>query len=199
MNWLVPLLLAGLAVSSNRDEFSRARALYYKGSDGDNQAYESAAKLFDTLDAQAPNDPRIEVYTGSLRLWQASHTWAIWKKNSLSKEGIQMMDAAVQADPNNLEIRFVRAVTDYSLPSFFHRHEQSNEDFALLASQASVAAAEGKLEPRLAAASLYFHGLFLHEGSKASAAEKAWRQAIELAPESRAARDSAEQLKKLAR
>lgn len=109
-----------------------------------------------------------------------------------------MIDSAVEADPQSLEVRFVRAVTDYSLPSFFHRRKQSDQDFTRLAAHAPIAASDGKLEPRLAAASLYFHGLFLRESSQDEAAKDAWREAISVAPDSRAARDSAEELKKLA-
>lgn len=199
MKVVISFLLAMLLMASSTDEFLRARSLYYKGSDGDKDAYEQAAKLFENLHSQNPNDPRITVYTGSLCLWEASHTWALWKKNGLSKEGIELMDSAVQSNPDDLEIRFVRAVTDYSLPSFFHRREQAQQDFALLAPQASAAATAGKLEPRLAAASLYFQGMFLHDSGKDKAAEDAWKQAISISPESRAARDSAEELKKLVR
>lgn len=173
--------------------------MYYKGSDGDKASYSEAEKLFDALHTEDPADPRIEAYTGSLRLWEASHTWAVWKKNTLSKEGIELMDAAVGADPENLEIRFVRAVTDYSLPSFFHRREQAEQEFKLLAAQAPAAADAGKLEPRLAAASLYFRGMFLRAASDNTGAEDAWKRAISIAPESRAARDSAAELHKLAR
>jgi tetratricopeptide (TPR) repeat protein len=198
MKFVIPFVLASLTLTAASDEFNKARTLYYRGSDGDKTAYEQAAKLFDALHARNPTDPRIEVYTGSLRLWEAAHTWALWKKNTLSKEGIAMIDSAVEADPQSLEVRFVRAVTDYSLPSFFHRRKQSDQDFTRLAAHAPIAASDGKLEPRLAAASLYFHGLFLRESSQDEAAKDAWREAISVAPDSRAARDSAEELKKLA-
>ncbi|MBV8866036.1 MAG: hypothetical protein JO210_11625, partial [Acidobacteriaceae bacterium] len=80
-------------------EFSQARDLYYQGVAGDKQAYEQADKLFAVLYQQASNNPRIRVYYGSLRLLQASRIWALWKKNGLSKEGIQLMDAAVNEAP----------------------------------------------------------------------------------------------------
>jgi tetratricopeptide (TPR) repeat protein len=198
MKFVIPLLLSCLTLTAASDEFNKARTLYYRGSDGDKTAYEQAAKLFDALHAKNPTDPRTEVYTGSLRLWEAAHTWELWRKNTLSKEGIGMLDSAVEADPQSLEIRFVRAVTYYSLPSFFHRREQSAQDFTLLATHAPAAASDGELEPRLAAASLYFHGLFLRDSSQDKAAKDAWREAISVAPDSRAARDSAEELKKLA-
>jgi transposase len=180
------------------EQYNQARALYYKGSDGDKDAYEQAARLFTALHIERPDDPRVRAYYGSLRLWEASHTWALWKKNSLSKEGIQMMDSAVQADPQNLELRFVRAVTDYSLPSFFHRGEQAAAEFKFLAERASESARTGALEPRLAAAGLYFHGMFLRDASDNKGATQAWKEAVLVAPQSRAARDSADELRKLA-
>ncbi len=177
--------------------FAQARALYYRGADGDKQAYEQANHLFTKLYKEDGGSPRIEAYYGSLRLLEASHTWALWKKNSLSKEGIRLMDKAVKAAPNDLEIRFVRAATTYDLPGFFHRKEQSAQDFAYLAQRAPKAAHSGELEPRLAAASLYFHGEFLNDANEPSEAVAAWKAAIALAPNSRAARDSREELKKL--
>lgn len=198
MRLAISFVITALLMASSADEFMKARALYYKGADGDKEAYEQATKLFDSLHAQSPGDPRIEVYTGSLSLWEASHTWALWKKNSLSKEGIEMMDSAVQAKPQDLEIRFVRAVTDYSLPSFFHRRQQAQQDFSWLAAQAREAVSSGRLEARLGAASLYFHGMFLHDSANDKAAEDAWKEAIAIDPQSRAARDSAAELKKVA-
>ena len=147
---------------------------------------------------QHGNVPQIEVYYGSLRLLEAQHTWAVWKKYSLSKEGIQLMDAAVGAAPGDLEVRFVRAVTTYRLPSFFHRKEQSQEDFDKLAKQAAESAKSGSLDPRLAAASLYYHGNFLNESGQTTAAIAAWKKAIALSPDSRAARESRDALDKSA-
>ena len=188
----------GLAINQvPKQEFNRARALYYQGADGDKKAYDKASELFSKLRTECPNDAHVEAYYGSLRLLAASRTWAVWTKNSLSKEGIQLMDAAVKTAPENLDIRFVRAATTYSLPSFFRRKEQSRQDFDFLAGRAITAAHDGTLEPRLAAASLYFHGEFLRDGSKTGEAIAAWKQAIQLAPQSRAARDSSAELRKL--
>ena len=189
----LPLLAQGV---SSSPEFIRARTLYYKGADGYRNAYDDADKLFTSLFRANPNDAKVKAYYGSLRLVEASHTWALWKKNSLSKEGIQLMDAAVEAAQGDLEVRFVRAATTYDLPSFFHRKQQSEQDFAYLTDRATEAAKTGALEPRLAAASLYYHAEFLRDAGNKSAAAQFWKQAIRLAPESRAARESSEELKK---
>ncbi len=178
------------------EPFARARTLYYRGADGDAKSYDEADKLFTDLYDQHAKVPRIEVYYGSLRLLEASRTWALWKKNRLSREGIELMDAAVAAAPDDLEIRFVRAATTYDLPGFFHRKEQSEQDFAYLARHAEQAVRDGMLEPRLAAASLYFNAEFLREDHRQDAIAS-WKKAIAVAPDSRAARDSEEELKKL--
>ena len=193
------LLLVSVASAQKQnlaESFARARMLYYRGADGDAKSYDEADKLFTEFYREHAKVPRIEAYYGSLRLLEASHTWALWKKNRLSKEGIETMDAAVAAAPDDLEIRFVRAATTYGLPSFFHRKEQSEQDFAYLAKRAEQASREGLLEPRLAAASLYFHAEFLRDAHRQDAVAT-WKKAIAVAPDSRAARDSEEELKKL--
>ena len=179
-------------------DFRQARQLYFQGADGDKKAYDESDKLFSDLYQQHGNVPQIEVYYGSLRLLEAEHTWALWRKNSLSKEGIQLMDAAVGAAPGDLEVRFVRASTTYRLPGFFHRKEQSQKDFEYLAKRASESARNGALEPRLAAASLYYHGEFLKDSGQTTAAATVWEKAIALAPQSRAARESRAALDKTA-
>ncbi len=196
---IAALLLGTISAESSfpAADFKQARALYYEGADGDKQAYERADQLFSKLYKQVGQTPSIEAYYGSLRLLEASHTWALWKKNSLSREGVRLMDQAVIAAPNDLDIRFVRAATTYQLPAFFHLRAQSEQDFKYLAERAEKAAASGLLEPRLAAASLYFHAEFLREESKKDAAVAFWKKAIQLAPASRAARDSRQELLKI--
>jgi hypothetical protein len=107
------------------------------------------------------------------------------------------MDEAVAAQPANLEIRFVRAATTYHLPLFFHRKQQSKKDFAFLARFAMKAAQTGRLEPRLAAASLYFHGEFLEEAGRKASAITSWKCAIQLAPGSPAALGAQKKLEEM--
>jgi hypothetical protein len=107
-----------------------ARLAYYKGLQGDSVAYERADRLFSRLYREYPSIPLIDAYYGSLRLLETGHTWAFWKKSSLSRQGILLINEAVAEQPDNLEIRFVRAATFYHLPAFFHLKQQSKEDFA---------------------------------------------------------------------
>ena len=188
-------LALGTAQVTSSADFQQARKLYYLGSAGDKTKYEEADQIFTRLYLTNKTDPSLEAYYGSLRLLEASHTWALWKKNSLSKQGITLLDSAVTAAPNNLEIRFVRAATTYELPSFFKRREQSKSDFDLLAMSAVEASRNGSLDPKLAAASLYYHAEFLKQDGQTAQAADCWKQAIKLDPQSRAAHDSQKELK----
>lgn len=193
------LCLAHSADPTLTAEWRQARAAYYKGIQGDSIAYEQADQLFSRLYQEHPDIPLIEAYYGSLRLLKASHTWALWEKGSLSKQGIALMNCAVAAQPDNLEIRFLRAATFYHLPAFFHLRQQSKEDFAYLAKVAVQAARTGRLEPSLAAASLYFHGIFLEEAGKTKLAVDNWQRTIDVAPTSPAALGARKKLKELER
>ena len=196
---LPALLLAESEAPNPPTQFEQARNLYYKAIEGDKKAYRSAQTLFSQMYCEEPMTPIVQVYYGSLRLLEASNTWALWNKNRLSREGIVLMDRAVAAQPASLEIRFVRAVTTYHLPGFFHRKQQSKQDFAYLARAAAQAARTGALEPRLAAASLYFHGELLHDAGQDELARASWRNAIAAAPSSPAAQGAREALEKLQR
>ena len=142
-----------------------------------------------------PDDPLVTVYYGSLRLLEAQRTWALWKKNSLSKQGVQLMDHAVSATPNNLEVRFVRAATDRNLPSFFGRKEQAQSDLGFVVRRAEEAVRQGVLEPRLAAASFLYYGELCRDQSRSDEAMEAWRTAVRLAPDSHAGRVAANKLR----
>lgn len=194
---LFALRVGWSACTPDAQRFAEAKAAYYDAADGQRERMDVAAKLFSEMHAACPTDARVMAYQGSVQLFEASHTWALWRKNSLSKEGITAMDAAVASAPDNLEVRFVRAATTYNLPSFFHRRQQSADDFSILAREAEAGVRNGRFEARLAAASLYFHAEFLHEKAQNRQAVDAWKLAIRVAPQSRAARDSANELKKL--
>lgn len=175
----------------------QARQLYYQGLSGDKEAVRQSDQLFTELYHQSPTQPLLQAYYGSLRLLEAGRTWALWKKNALSKEGLTLMDKAVEAAPKDLEIRFLRAATTYHLPSFFGRKQQSESDFAFLAPVAPAAARNGTLDPKLAAAALFYHGQFCAEHDRKEEARQAWRTAVGIAPDSVAGKDASERLRKL--
>lgn len=190
-------LVCALVGASTPVAMKAARESYYQAVNGDKEAASKANELFAELYRESPEDPMITVYVGSLRLLEAQHTWALWKKNSLSKQGIQLMDEAVEKDPANLEVRFVRAATERSLPSFFGRKEQAASDLQFIVQRAATASRKGEFEPRLAAASFFYYGQLCREQSRLQDAKNAWEMAMRIAPESHGARESSTELQKL--
>lgn len=176
-------------------QIQQARDLYYQGIYGNKAAGEQADKLFTDLHKQLPDNPLVTVYYGSLRLLEAEHTWALWKKNSLSKQGVHLMDSAVDAAPNNLEIRFVRTATDRDLPGFFGRKAQYQSDLSLLAQRAEEGVRDGSLEPRLAAAVFSYYGDLCKDQSRVEDAKRAWNTAVRIAPDSHAGQAAADKLR----
>jgi hypothetical protein len=107
---------------------------------------------------------------------------APWRKGKLAKEGLVMMDQAVESAPRDLEVRFVRGASTLRLPGFFHRGEQSASDLAEVARLAADAVRAGKLEPRLATAALHYHARNREKAGDRSAAREACSVALSIAP-----------------
>jgi hypothetical protein len=188
------LLLLFAPTNTQAEQIRQAKDLYYQGIYGDKVAVEKSDKLFTELHEQLPNNSLVTVYYGSLRLLEAQHTWALWKKNSLSKQGVQLMDSAVSSAPDDLEVRFVRAATGRSLPSFFGRKQQVQSDLDFIVERAERAVRGGSFEPRLAAASFSYYGDLCKQQSRLKDATDAWKTAARIAPDSRAGREAASKL-----
>jgi hypothetical protein len=194
---LVVVSPSGLADESKQDypSLNAARRLYYAGIDGDDQAREQSARMLALLAPAYPDNPLVMAYFGSARLIESGRTFAVWRKGRLAKEGLAALDKAVAAAPDNLEVRFVRAISTFHLPGMFQREQQCREDFSVLARVAESAAATGRLERRLASAALFHHGVLLERSHDAAGARAAWMAAARVGPDTPAGRDAAARLK----
>lgn len=198
ISWL-SLLVAVSALGEHREPagpaMSEVRTLYYAGAAGDDKAREQGARMLEELARSHPQNPLVTAYLGSVRLMESGRTLAVWRKGRLAKEGLTALDKAVAQAPENLEVRFVRAVSTFHLPGMFRREEQCREDFAWLAARAESAAESGELERRLAAAALFHHGVLRERSGDAGGARSAWMAAARIGPETPAGRDAAAKLK----
>ena len=161
-----------------QQQLAAARSSYYADLSGNHAADAEARQRFAALAHDHPNDPTLKAYEGSLQLLEAARTWALWRKHTLSMDGLAEMDEAVTADPNNLEARFVRALTTWHLPFFFHRKEQAEADLLFLGPRSEPAAQTGALPPQLAAAALDYWGQVLSERDQKGAAHNAFAAAV---------------------
>lgn len=172
------------------DELATAKRHYFEAVEGNSAALKPAIEILTGLQSRRPGDALVEAYLGSSRLLESARTMAVWKKGRLAKEGLQRLDEAVRRAPDDAEVRFLRAASTFHLPGWFGRRDQSEADFALLARPDGRL----KLDDRLAAAALYFHGVFRDRAGDKAGAREAWREAARLSPASRAGRDAAGKL-----
>jgi tetratricopeptide (TPR) repeat protein len=177
-----------------QQQLAQARSAYFRDLQGDSTAAAIARKDFRALKAEAPNNPVVMAYSGSLTLLEAARTWAFWNKQSLSQKGLTEMDKAVAMDPDNLEARFIRGASCWHLPFFFHRKQQAEQDLTFVAVRATQAVKDGKLPPQLGAAALDYYGKILENRQQHIEAQHAFREAMRVDPESPGGRDAASHL-----
>ncbi|MBC7928194.1 MAG: hypothetical protein H7039_21320 [Bryobacteraceae bacterium] len=189
------LVLTLFTAHADTTDLIRAKELYFKGVDGDKSCTRESLRLLESLARQSPADPVVLVYLSSNKLLESGRTFALWNKNRLAKEGILGMDKSVALAPDNVEIRFVRALSTYELPSFFQRRKQSEQDLAWLAPRVAPAVEKGELSKDLAAAALYFHGMVRERMGDRQNAIGVWRNAASLSPASKAGQAAASKLR----
>ena len=185
----IPLLMIGTLCAFG-GELAEARQFYLRAVEGDSGALKQAVALLATLREERPHDPLVAAYFGSSRLLESDQTLAPWKKGKLAKEGLTHLDAAVHQAPDHAEIRFLRAASTFHLPGWFGRREECEADLRMLVSPG----ARQSLQPRYAAAALYYRGVLLEKAGDREGARSAWAQAARLSPDTRAGRDAAEKL-----
>ena len=176
------LLLLTAHVILPAEDWATVRDLYYKAVEGDRSAATRASALMDEMRRSKQNDPVLLAYRGSLLLLESSWAVAPWRKGKLAKEGLLMMDRAVESAPRDLQVRFVRGASTMRLPGFFRRGQQSASDLAEVAVVAADAVRAGKLEPRLATAALHYHAGNREKAGDRSAAREACSIAVSIAP-----------------
>jgi hypothetical protein len=193
---LLPFLLMA-SVVTEPPALLTAKKLYFEALEGNGDSLSRCIAMLSDMAQDSPRDPTITAYLGSAKLLESARTLVVWRKGKLAKEGLEMLDRAVQAAPHDLEVRFLRAATCYRLPGWFDRSDQAERDFAVLAPQAEAAARDGRLDPRLAAAALYFWGEICKRNADTEGAKQAWAAAVRIAPGSRAGVDAARKLRRL--
>jgi hypothetical protein len=124
--WLIFLLLFGASeVGANESiDIKKLRQQYYAAV----QSADATEKLYKELKRNAKPSPLIVAYTGSLEALRAKHALNPYNKLQYLKEADNTMKRAVKADPDNIEIRFLRFSYQYYVPEFLGYSENKEED-----------------------------------------------------------------------
>lgn len=104
-----------------------------KGVGGDKKAVQSAYGLLRTLREDDPENALLEAYYGSVQALLARDAEKPLAKADLAEAGLQSLHRAVAMDPDNKEIRLIRAHVCMRLPdSYFRCAATALEDFRYL-------------------------------------------------------------------
>lgn len=179
---------------SYKQKLARAKDVFYRSVAGDKEALPQAHRILDELGGGDSPDPEVVAYTGAVELLEANRAGMVWDKIRLAREGLDLQDKAVKDAPDNLEVRFLRGVTDYQLPDFLGRHDIGVQDLAAVAAVAEQASRTGRLDKRAAAAALVYHGKALEQRYKIPEAIAAWQTAVRISPDSPGGVDAAKHL-----
>ncbi len=108
---------------------SEVRSLYMSVSENE----EATKQLHDQLDGVKENDsPALLAYKGAVMTMMAKYTKKKGEKLSFFKGGAALIEAAVAAEPSNIEIRTIRLSIQENAPKFLRYHKNRKDDKQLI-------------------------------------------------------------------
>jgi hypothetical protein len=168
-----------------------------KGVAGDKQAVISLiADLEQQTKAQPENKLKL-AYLGSAYTLRSRDLFPGPSKWKYLQLGIKTMDDAVSAAPDDLAVRFIRAVNNFQLPGIFNRREIARSDFQTLLTQVNIPSVAQTLNTDTMQAIYFYAGLAYKEHAEAAMARSTWNDGIKLAPSSPLGEKIASELNKL--
>ncbi|MHC4473069.1 MAG: tetratricopeptide repeat protein [Planctomycetota bacterium] len=94
--------------------------------------YDAAIEKFEALLEKNPDNPDILTQLGRAYLFKTRVVPNMMEQGKLAFTALDRFDAAIEKHPEHLDSRFMRAVTNYSMPKFMNRIESSVKDFEKL-------------------------------------------------------------------
>lgn len=88
----------------------------------------SAEALYDQLSGTDKKTPVLYAYRGATRALMAKHSNNPYTKLEYVKEGSEILDQAVIANPNAMEIRYLRYTMESNVPNFLPYRKHVEQD-----------------------------------------------------------------------
>jgi hypothetical protein len=121
------------AWSADTAAYAAAETQFQHAREGNKDAVENAAKLWQQQAAAHPTDPLAKAYAGAATALQSTTTMLPWRKMTYAEDGLALIDKSLamlgaphdtelyRGVPVSLETRFVAANTFLGLPGMFNR------------------------------------------------------------------------------
>lgn len=110
---------------SQASDLLQIRSLHYKAIDDE----KSCIKLIEIISKDSiHSNSTFQGYLASAHILMARHYWLPNKKLSSFSRGSKMLDSLINANPKNVEIRFLRYCIQYNVPSILGYHANLESD-----------------------------------------------------------------------
>ena len=124
--FLYTFLLVGFFCKSQNP--SQIRAQYPLAQESE----ELTSQLDDKLAQTSGADPVMMAYKGAVKTLMADFAKKVKEKKVYFKEGVELIETAFKAEPNNIEIRYLRLTIQEHAPKFLKYHDNISEDKAFI-------------------------------------------------------------------
>lgn len=114
-----------IAIHANAQEISQIRSQYPLAENSE----EITSQLDETLSLViSENKPILLAYQGAVKTLKAKFAKRVRDKKEYFKEGVELIESAVEADSANIEIRYIRLTVQENSPNFLKYNDNITED-----------------------------------------------------------------------
>ncbi len=170
-----------------------AKAHHNEATRGGDTAANHTARARTYLDRLLALEPRHafgRALLGSTTILTARDAFWPGTKIRRVREGLALMDAALDEFPEDPDARFTRAVNNLFLPDLFGRRETVEADFRWLSERVE----RGEFEPEFRQYVCLFHGRAWVRWSRPELARETWRRGLDIDPKSKVADELRQEL-----
>ncbi len=168
--------------------------VYYHdlGVAGDHRAVKQGEEIFKKALSLDSTNAFAMGYYGSILSLKARDAKMPWTRIKYAKRGFEQLDKSVQINPDDLNIRLIRAMNSYQVPKIMKRLNLAMEDFNFIINHKSFETWSADYK-----AFVFLHfGKALEKDDQHGKAREFYETAIKEAPESMSADEAKKALKK---
>jgi len=160
--------------------------------EGDKKAVDKGKQIFEKVLSLNPTNAFATGYYGSILSLKARDASMPWTKIKYAKRGFRQLDKSIQMNPDDLDVRLIRAMNSYQVPKIMKRLNLAIEDFNFIIKHKTFQSwtADHK-------AFVYLHfGKALEKDDQDEKAKEFFELAIKESPSSKSANEAKKALKK---
>ncbi len=119
------LLFFFISFAMNAQDLNEIRSEYPKAVESSEVANKLNAAL---ASVKTPSKPILLAYKGAASTLKANFAKSRSDKKEFFKEGVSLIESAIEAEPSNIEIRYIRMSVQENSPRFLGYHKNIEED-----------------------------------------------------------------------